>query len=130
MGKQKIDRLLAQIKDNQQRDIQNAAAIFTVAQAAVNELDKQAGNSLSAKTLSLAPIQLTKADLINRYGSYNGCRQAAKNAGIRFKRSPRWPQLIAAFNYIEACQTCVDEYIAQYPNPYLKGIKITLSLGT
>lgn len=134
MGKQKIDRLLAQLNSNHQQDIQNAAAIFTVAQGAVNEL-AQADTahppvlSLSAASFSAAPLQLTKADLLSRYGSYNKCRSAAKKAGITFSGTPRWEQIIAAFNYAEACQACVDRYIEQNPNPNLKGTRIAIALS-
>ena len=128
MGKQKIERLLTQLKENQQRDIQNAAAIYTVAQSAVNEL---AQTETAREVVSLPdgmPLQLTKSDLVQRYGSYNGCRQAAKKQGISFSRSPKWSQLVAAFNYAEACQACVRKYVALYPSADLKGAKLTLML--
>ncbi|MEO1401938.1 MAG: hypothetical protein AAFV72_11910 [Cyanobacteria bacterium J06635_1] len=130
MGKQKIDRLLAQLQNNQSQDIQNAAAIFTVAQGAVNHLDQiEQGLSKERNILPVAPLQLTQADLINRYGPYNACRKAAKQAGITFSKSPRWPQLVAAFNYLEACQTCVNQYMQQHPNPDLHSVSITLRLA-
>ncbi|MEO0456834.1 MAG: hypothetical protein AAF152_09655 [Cyanobacteria bacterium P01_A01_bin.114] len=139
MGKQKIDRLLAQLQDNQNQDIQNAAAIFTVAQSAVNHLDQieqginteptiEEPNITKSNVLPTAPLKLTKADLINRYGSYNACRKVAKQTGITFSRSPRWPQLVAAFNYLEACQACVHRYMKQYPNPELSHVSLTLKL--
>lgn len=131
MGKQKIERLLAQLKENQQQDIQSSAAIFTVAQSAVNELASVQADDAQIDVAALPdirPSQLTRADLIAQYGNYNACRKAAKNAGISFSRSPRWPQLIAAFNYIEACQACVTDYITRHPNPSLKGVKLTLTL--
>ncbi len=135
MGKQKIDRLLTQLKSSHQQDVQNAAAIFTVAQGAVNVLeqaDEAKGETGEVRAIapvsSQPPSQLTKADLISRHGNYNACRQAAKKAGIGFSKTPHWEQLIAAFNYIEACQICIDDYIAQNPNPNLKGIKITIAL--
>ncbi|MEL6551945.1 MAG: hypothetical protein AAFQ63_00590 [Cyanobacteria bacterium J06621_11] len=136
MGKQKIDRLLAQIKDNHTQDIQNAAAIFTVAQAAVNDLKDQDNpptlateQAVIEQRSPIAPLEWTKNDLIRKYGSYNKCRQAAKQSGITFSRSPRWPQIIAAFNYLQACQSCIDRYIEQHPNADLQGTKITLTLG-
>lgn len=127
MGKQKIDRLLAQLTDNHQADIQNAAAIFAVAQGAVNKL-AQNQEAAASESFSVEPLQLTKEDLVRRYGNYNACRKAAKKAGITFVRSPRWSQLIAAFNYIEACQTCISSYIEQNPSPNLTGVKITVML--
>lgn len=127
MGKQKIDRLLAQLKDNHQQDIQNDAAIFAVAQGAVNELASREEADQIFKD-AITPLHLTKDDLIERYGNYNACRRAAKKAGIVFGRSPRWSQLVAAFNYIDACQTCVSNYVAHNPNSALTGVKLTLTL--
>ena len=129
MGKQKLDRLLAQLQDNHSEDIQNAAAIFTVAQIAVNQLDQPKDDSpLLLSALSRAPLHLTKADLIQRYGHYNGCRKAAKQTGIVFHKTPSWAQLIVAFNYQEACQACISGYIQQHPNPNLQGISLMLNL--
>lgn len=136
MGKQKIERLLAQLKENQQQDIQNSAAIFTVAQSAVSELaqiEAYSGETASETASETAapvhkPLQLTKSELVERYGNYNACRRAAKKQGISFTRSPKWSQLVAAFNYVEACQACVNHYIEQHPNAELKGVKLTLAL--
>ncbi len=133
MGKQKLDRLLAQLKDNQSQDIQNAAAIFTVAQGAVNQLaqlEQQADVLAEPITLSDALPELTQADLIERYGSYNNCRKAAKQLGITFSKNPRWEQLVAAFRYLPACQSCVDAYMQRHPHPDIKGIKIQLTLDS
>lgn len=129
MGKQKIDQLLAQLKDNHNQDIQNAAAIFTVAQGAVNQLQADNSDTENLESRALpAPRQLTKDDLIDRYGSYNGCRSAAKKAGITL-HNPPWPQVVAAFNYLEAAQNCVNAYMQQHPCDDLKGVSVTLSLG-
>ncbi len=132
MGKQKLDRLLAQLKDNQTQDIQNAAAIFTVAQGAVNQLaqQEQQNDAAPPKALADAPPQLTKSDLLSRYGSYNACRTAAKQLGITFSKNPRWPQLVAAFRYLPACQSCVNTYVQRHPHSDIQGIKITLTLGS
>ncbi|MEO1352457.1 MAG: hypothetical protein AAFW84_27270, partial [Cyanobacteria bacterium J06635_15] len=87
MGKQKIARLLEQLKDNHDQDIQNAAAIFTVAQGAVNQLGQLEEERVAdSKELPAAPAQLTKIDLINRYGNYNACRKVAKQVGITFRK--------------------------------------------
>ena len=131
MGKNKINRLLSQLKDNHQEDIQNAAGIFTVAQGAVNQL-KEAVLPDTEETPAIAapqPQQLTKDDLLEKYKSYNGCRSAAKKSGITFSKTPRWSQIVAAFNYIAACQECVNAYMQQHPCKELKGISVTLSLG-
>ncbi len=135
MGKQTIDRLLTKLQSNHEQDIHNAAAIFTVAQGVVSQLQNPADVTVSGiAALAPEPLpvpkQLTQAELLNRYGSYNSCRAAAKKAGITFSRSPRWTQIIAAFNYLEACQTHIDSYLQHYPNSELKGTKITLNLGS
>ena len=129
MGKQSIDRLLSKLKGNQEEDVHNAASIFTVAQSAVNQLT-QLGQTddTEPKALSDAPPELTKADLIERYGNYNNCRKAAKQLGITFSRSPRWAQLVAAFRYLPACQSCVNAYVQRHPHPDLQGTKIQLTL--
>ena len=132
MGKNKIDRLLAQLKDNHTEDIQNAAGIFAVAQGAVNQLKEAVLPTAEETTPALEsrkPHQLTKTDLIEKYNSYNGCRSAAKKSGIVFSRTPRWSQIVAAFNYVEACQDCVNSYMQQHPCKDLKGISVTLTLG-
>lgn len=128
MGKQTIDRLLAKLQSSHEQDIHNAAAIFTVAQGAVNQFQNPSEMALAPEQLP-APQQLTQAELLNRYGSYNACRAAAKKAGITFSQSPRWTQIIAAFNYLEACQEHINSYLQHYPNPELTGTKITLKLG-
>jgi hypothetical protein len=140
MGKQTIDRLLTKLQDSHEQDIHNAAAIFTVAQGAVNQLQnrseivsKTASDAATQSTVlaakQLAPLQLTQAELMNRYGNYNACRAAAKRAGITFSRSPRWTQIVAAFNYLEACQASISAYLQHYPNRDLQGTKITITLG-
>lgn len=131
MGKQKLNQLLKQLEDNHAQDIENAAAIFTVAQGAVNQL---AADSPQLDLPALgepvaAPSPVTKADLLQRYGNYNACRQAAKRAGITFGHTPRWSQLVAAFSYLPACQACVSTYLQQHPHPNLKGVSIKLTLS-
>lgn len=136
MGKQKLDQLLKQLEDNHTQDIANAAAIFTVAQSAVNQLAADLSPQLtlpdSGEPLSDAssgPCLVTKADLLKRYGNYNACRQAAKRAGITFSHTPRWSQLVTAFSYLPACQGCISTYLRQHPHPNLKGMSIKLTLS-
>lgn len=133
MGKKRITQLLEQLEGNQQKDLQNAAAIFTVAQVAVNELSDQAAEPTVPPTPALppSPVELDKAELLRQYGSYNGCRQAAKAQGIRLGRSPRWEQLIAAFSYfsyIESLRQLTQAYVEQYPSSELKGISFEIRL--
>lgn len=135
MGKQKLDQLLKQLEDNHAQDIENAAAIFTVAQGAVNQLAADSSPPIlpeSEGPLSgplAGPPPITKADLLARYGNYNACRQAAKRAGITFSHTPRWSQLVSAFSYLPACQNCVSTYLQQHPQPNLKGVSIKLTLS-
>lgn len=136
MGKKRIAQLLDQLQNNQHQELQNAAAIFTVAQAAVNVLREQDSAETPSEIAALlpatspsAPLSLSKADLLQQYGSHRGCRKAAKEKGIRFRRTPSWDQLIAAFSYVEACRHAVEVYLDAFPNPNLNGITIEVKLN-
>jgi hypothetical protein len=139
MGKKRINQLLEQLKENQQQDLQNSAAIFTVAQVAVNQLREQTETvpqaramlpaAESATLLPAAPIPIEQAELKRRYGSHTACRQAAKKQGIIFSKTPSWQQLSIAFGYLEACQQMVQSYVQTHPSEHLKGISIQLKLG-
>lgn len=136
MGKKRINQLLDQLKQNQQQDIQNAAAIYTVAHVAVQELQQQIDQADAQAEppvqmmlpATSAPAVLTQAELEERYGSYNGCRRAAKNLGIRFQGTPRWSQLVQAFEYYETIQAMVSSYMTQHPAPHLSGLRIEVQL--
>lgn len=135
MGKKRINQLLDQLKQNQQQDIQNAAGIYTVAHIAIQELQQQIDQAeapAESPALMLpaasAPAALTKADLEERYGSYNGCRRAAKSLGIRFQGTPRWSQLVQAFEYYDRIQEMVSSYMTQHPAPHLSGLRIEVQL--
>ena len=130
MGKKRITQLLEQLKDNQQRDLQNAAEIFTVAQVAVNQLQAIAESEASEPPVAppSAAVSLDRAELKRCYGSFNACRQAAKQRGIKFSRTPSWEQLAAAFHYADACQQVVLEYLAAHPCKALQGVSIELKL--
>lgn len=139
MGKKRINQLLEQLKENQQQDLQNSAAIFTVAQVAVNQLREQVQTvpqvsamlpaAESVASLPAAPIPIEQAELKRRYGSHTACRQAAKKQGIIFSKTPSWQQLSVAFGYLEACQQMVQSYVQAHPSEHLKGISIQLKLG-
>jgi hypothetical protein len=125
MGKKRIHQLLTQMKENQQADLRNAAAIYTVAQVAVNKLEAIASADAPDSVRAIAsaspapalpaamPTLLTQAELLQRYGSYNGCRSAAQKQGIHFSKSPSWPQLIAAFSYADPIRQRVQDYVQQ-----------------
>lgn len=125
MGKQRVTQLLAQLRENQAKDIENAAAIYTVAQVAIDALDQ--AQPAPVATLQAASV-LDKAALLKQYGSFNGCRQAAKTQGIRFRKTPSWAALEAAFNSYEACKSLVQGYLAQNPNPHLQGVVFEIAL--
>ncbi|MBE9190527.1 hypothetical protein IQ230_09175 [Gloeocapsopsis crepidinum LEGE 06123] len=131
MGKKRITQLLEQLKTNQQADLQNAAAIYTVAQVAVNELRKEA-TSENLSTLALNPVQpsIDKAELIRRYGSYSNCRRIAKQNGLKFSRNPSWQQLATGFSYLENLQQVVRNHLDKHPDPLLEGITIEFKLGS
>ncbi|WOB43009.1 hypothetical protein HNI00_07450 [Thermoleptolyngbya oregonensis NK1-22] len=148
MGKKRINQLLNQLKENQQAELRNAAAIYSVAQIAVDELEAIATTDLPkperaipagiasriapatpAPALPAAvPTQLTQAELLQRYGSYNGCRSAAKALGIHFPKNPSWPQLIAAFSYIDTFRQLIHDYAQQQEIRNLSGVRFTVTL--
>ena len=137
MGKKRITQLLEQLETNQQAELHNAAAIFTVAQAAVNELRDRADHSSessisdpSLPALPSAPALLDKAKLIDRYGSYNGCRKAAKQQGIRFAKNPTWEQMVAAFNHREIFQQMVNTYLEAHPAPTLQNVTFEIAIAS
>lgn len=123
MGKKRITQLLQDLKENQLHELHNSAAIYTIAQVAVNELQQQ---SLQIEEPPLAALPSTpkiidKAQLLKQYGSYRACRKAAKDRGIKFSRTPSWEQLAAALSYAEAFQQIIKTYVETYPNPKLEG---------
>ena len=132
MGKQNVAQLLAQLKENQAKDLENAAAIYTVAQVAVNALEPSEASPAQASpvlALSESP-KVTRADLLEQYGSFNQCRRAAKDLGIRFSRTPSWKMLEAAFSYREICQQLVQTYLKQHPDPNLRGVSLEIALDS
>jgi len=138
MGKERVAQLLAQLKENQEKDLENAAAIYTVAQVAVDALEAAEGEGrsllLSPQEMLLqpapfpAPATITKTELLERYGSFNGCRKAAKQLGIHFSKTPSWATIEAAFSYREACQNLIQTYVNQHPSKYLQGVLLQVSL--
>jgi hypothetical protein len=140
MGKKRIHQLLTQMKETQQADLRNAAAIYTVAQVAVNELAAIASADAPDSVRAIAsaspapalpaamPTLLTQAELLQRYGSYNGCRSAAKKQGIHFSKSPSWPQLIAAFSYADPIRQRVQDYVQQQAIGHLSGVRIIVTI--
>ncbi|MBD2498144.1 hypothetical protein [Nostoc sp. FACHB-280] len=131
MGKKRITQLLEELKENQLQELHNSAAIYTVAQVAVNvlqqqslQIDEQPIAALPANT----PKLIDKAELLKQYGSYRACRQAAKKRGIKFSRTPSWEQLAAALSYADIFQQIIKSYVETYPHPKLKGITFEINI--
>lgn len=130
MGKKRITQLLQDLKENQLHDLHNSAAIYTVAQVAVNELQQQSlqiDEPPLAVLPSSTPKIIDKAELLKQYGSYRACRKVAKERGIKFSRTPSWEQLAAALSYAEAFQQILKTYVETYPNPKLAGTTFELN---
>lgn len=122
MGKKRITQLLDQLQSNHQAELQNAAAVFTVAQVAVNQLEQQ---SMEETIALLPPAQpIDKNELKQRYGSFNACRAAASKQGIHFKKTPTWEQLATAIAYFESIQALIHAYLSQHPTTQLHGLSI------
>jgi hypothetical protein len=130
MGKQRITELLSQLESDRQKDLKNSAAIYAVAQVAVNQLAQSSQDPAAQNHLvPPAPLTLDKTELIQRHGSYNGCRKAAKALGIQFRTTPSWQQLAQAFSYAESLQQWVNLYLESYSTPALKGVTLSLRLS-
>ncbi len=132
MGKKRIQQLLENLDTLHQADIHNAAAIYSVAQVAVNQLEAQAAATtpnLAGVLPASAAVQWTRASLEHHYGPFNQCRKAAKARGIRFRKTPSWVQLVAAFNCFETLQALIQQYLANQPQPDLKGVKMEFPLS-
>ncbi|MCU0524878.1 MAG: hypothetical protein MUF72_08650 [Elainella sp. Prado103] len=142
MGKKRITQLLEQLQVNQQQELQNAAAIFAVAQVAVNQLGQAgsrsthtslpelSGNHQPQPQLPAAPMPVEQAELRRRYGSHQACRQAAKRQGIIFRKNPSWEQLEVAFGYLDACQQLLRSYLQTHPAPQLRGVSLQIDLDS
>jgi hypothetical protein len=129
MGKKRINQLLNQLQTNHEVDRKNAAAIFTVAQVAVNQLEHQ--STLEQKTipvLTSAPLNLSKETLQKRFGSFNACRAAARQQGIHFKKTPTWEQLGEAFAYFEDLQRLIRGHLSNHPSSKLDKLSMTFNL--
>jgi hypothetical protein len=136
MGKKRIAQLLEQLEANHQADVQNAAAIYTVAQVAVNQLEQQVAHLEAEATLpapksaiAALPIStITTADLKQQYQTHTACRRAAKAKGIRFRTTPSWETLASAFNYFEQLQTLLRSHLADHRDRRLKGVSLEFKL--
>jgi len=130
MGKKRITQLLEELKENQFHELHNSAAIYTVAQVAVNELQQQnlQMDEQPIAALPSTPRIIDKAQLLKQYGSYRACRKAAKERGIKFSRTPSWEQLAAAFSYADIFQEIIKSYVETYPHQQLKGTTFEVNI--
>ena len=136
MGKKRITELFHQLEREQQKDIKNSAKIYAVAQVAVHQLAEQSTQEPSSSSVlnrSVAPLRanpslgIEKSALLERYGTYQDCRRAAKNLGLHFTKTPSWEQLSQALSHAEALQSLVNQYFESYPAT-LSGVSICLPL--
>lgn len=127
MGKKRITQLLNQLQTNHESELKNAAAVFTVAQVAVNQLEEQRVAE-QGEIAALPPIALSKDDLKRCYGSYKACRAAAREKGIHFKKTPTWEQLGEAFSYCETFQALIRNYLSQHPSSKLSELSMTFNI--
>ena len=74
-------------------------------------------------------VTVTKQDLLKKYGSFNGCRSAAKKQGVKFSKTPSWAKLEAAFSHKEAVQELVQGYLANFPAASLEGVSFEIKLS-
>jgi hypothetical protein len=128
MGKKRVAQLLAQLKENQAKEVENAAGIYTMAKVAVDALAE------SEETQPVTPLlpahrSITKQELLERYGSFNGCRTAAKQQGIKFSKTPSWAKLEAAFSYQKVVQQLVKTYLENHPSDEVEGISMQINLS-
>jgi hypothetical protein len=127
MGKKRVAQLLAQLKENQEKDIENAAGIYTVAKVAVDALAQPEEAQTDAPSLPTQP-PITKQELLARYGSFNGCRAAAKKQGIKFSKTPSWEKLETAFSHQRAVKEIIQNYLANFPKNQLQGVSFEVKM--
>ncbi len=153
MGKKRIQRLLTQLEDHHQQGSQNSAAIYTVAQVAIDRLeqsldllaDTTSPQAIAAGSedfesaaqpiaptglnpvLTLPPSsQIDKVELKRRYGSLAACRKAAKEMGISFAKTPSWDRLVAAWQFQEGLLHLRSQYLQACPMTDLESVTISL----
>jgi hypothetical protein len=148
MGKARLQKILKSMQDSEatarqhlQRDLENSATIFAVAQHAVNRLSEVASAddavspepAIEARQPLLPPavsgaigkeLATSWEDLIQQYGSPQGIRKALKARGITFSKTPSRKQLLTAWHSLES-QAVQPTTTPQLPDP---AIEPTISL--
>nr|WP_234909995.1 hypothetical protein [Synechococcus elongatus] len=93
----------------------HAEAQLAAAAAQLAELSEVAIGTLETAMTPLPVSRLTVADLKQRYGSYQGCRRAAAQLGIRFPKTPSWEQLAIALSHVGALKAFWQQYCLDHP---------------
>lgn len=143
MGKARLQKILKSMQDSEeaarqhlQRDLENSATIFAVAQHAVNRLGDVASAddaispepAIEARQPLLPPassgaigqeLATSWEDLIQQYGSPQGIRKALKARGITFSKTPSRKQLLTAWHSLES-QAVQPTTTPQLPDPAIK----------
>lgn len=144
MGKARLQKILKSMQDSEevarqhlQRDLENSATIFAVAQHAVNRLGEVAStndaatspepaiaahkpllSAASSEAIGTEPATRWK-DLIQQYGSPQGVRKALKARGITFSKTPNRDQLLGAWHSLER-QSAQPTATTQLPEPAIE----------
>lgn len=101
----RFSKIISDLKDLHQQDIKDTAKVFAITatlaerlQELLNDLDPE---KVAAPTETLASGDLTKEDLIARYGSYNNAYRAYKEA-YNIKGVKGWDGLTRAIRGLQA----------------------------
>lgn len=127
MGKKRIEALLTNLKETQERDLMNSAQIYTVAQVAVNELAARDSveRALSSRpTLPEVP-HYSIADLKAQYPNVSACRKALKEKGLTFSKTPSWAKMAIALHHFEIQQQQLQSYLQHCAGQDLAGTVMT-----
>lgn len=93
-----------------------AEAQLAAAAANLAELSEVAIGTLETALTPVPVSRLTVADLKQRYGSYQNCRRAAAQLGIRFPKTPSWEQLAIALSHVGALHAFWRQYCLDHPD--------------
>jgi hypothetical protein len=147
MGKARLQKILKSMQDSEeaarqhlQRDLENSATIFAVAQHAVNRLGEVAStndaapspepaiaahkpllSAASSEAIGTEPVATRWEDLIQQYGSSQGVRKALKARGVTFSKTPSRDQLLGAWHSLES-QSTQPAATTQLPEPAIEPV--------
>lgn len=127
MGKAKLQRLLEQLDAVQAADRENAAAIYTVATIAVQQLEQVAGPVELSPTLAIA--EQSGGDLAQfkqQFESYQDCRRQLKAQGLSFGKTPTWQQLYDGWQYLNLVLPALTNALQTQPLPAAARLELKL----